>query len=51
MIKDIANQRGISENSDEWNELTEAVHAYLGALNGVSDFAEKSKAFDDNKHN
>ena len=55
MIKDLAQQKGILDENGNiiegqtqtYEELTAAVHAYLGALEGVSDFASQSQAFDD----
>ena len=47
MIENIAKSQNISQGTEEWDELTEVVHAYLSALEGVSDFATQSKAFDE----
>lgn len=43
MIKDIANERGITEeaNPEEYEKLTKAVYAYLGSLEALSDFEAK----------
>jgi hypothetical protein len=47
MIESIAKSKGIAEGTAEWEELTQAVHAYLGALEGVSQYAEASKALEE----
>ena len=47
MIDALARSKGIKEGTEEWNELANAVHTYLSSLDGVEEFATKSKAFDE----
>ena len=58
-IKDIESYKTISEElikeiapnadvgTEEWNKAAKAVHAYLGALSGVSEWATKSQAIEE----
>ena len=47
MINALAQARGIEQGTEEWNQLADAVHTYLSSLDGVEEFATKSKAFDE----
>ena len=45
LIKEIA--PNAEEGTEEWNEAAKAVHAYLGALSGISEWATKSQAIEE----
>lgn len=47
MIDALAQSKGIEKGTEEWNQLADAVHTYLSSLDGVEEFATKSKAFDE----
>lgn len=47
MIDALAQAKGIEKGTEEWNQLADAVHTYLSSLEGVEEFATKSKAFDE----
>lgn len=45
LIQEIAPEA--EKGSEEWSKAAEAVHAYLGALSGVSEWATKSQAIEE----
>ena len=47
MIKDLAKKQGIKEGTQDWEELTKAVYAYLGSIENVAEFVTLSNSFDD----